>query len=102
MLCMRCNDARASLSPGVDEGVKTLYSPPPLPLGAVHATQGFIVKTRHIATTHRPPLGLVAFVRAAAMQLAVACDAAIGLDSPSSYRWLDRAENQVHPGEGGA
>jgi hypothetical protein len=87
---------------GVDDGVKTIYSPPPLPLGADHSTQGFIVKSRHIVTTHRPALGPVAFVRAAAMQPTVACDAAMALDFPSSNRWLDRAEDQVHPGEGGA
>jgi hypothetical protein len=73
-----------------------------LPIRANHSTQGFIVKTRRIANTHRPSLGPVAFVRAAAMHPAVACNATMDLSSLSSYRWLDRAEDQVHPGEGGA
>jgi hypothetical protein len=47
-------------------------------------------------------LGLVAFVRAAALKPQGTC--AVDLDSfgPTSYRWLDRAEIQMHPGEGSA
>lgn len=59
----------------------------------------------NVIRTHRPEQGLGAFVRAAlglaSMSLGVhvsAQDAFV----PASYRWLDRAEDQVHPGEGSA
>jgi hypothetical protein len=47
--------------------------------------------------------GLVAFVRAAAaMQSFGGCTSALHLTLPASYQWLDRNEDQVHPGEGSA
>jgi hypothetical protein len=46
--------------------------------------------------------GLVAFVCAATMQSFGGCTSAQHLTLPASYQWLDRNENQVHPGEGGA
>jgi len=60
------------------------------------------VKAAHIVTANRPMKGLVAFVRAAAMQSFGGCTSALHLTLPASYQWLDRNEDQVHPGEGGA
>jgi hypothetical protein len=90
------------LSQGVDDAVKTIYSPPPLLIE--HFFSGrFIVKAAHIVTANRPMKGLVAFVRAAAaMQSFGGCTSAQHLTLPASYQWLDRNEDQVHPGEGGA
>jgi hypothetical protein len=47
-------------------------------------------------------LGLVAFVRAAAVKPQGACVANLGRFVPASHRWLDGSEDQVHPGEGSA
>ena len=62
------------------------------------------MKSQHVVRTHRPSLGLVAFAHAAAVKPQEMC-----AGNPSSfasisrgYRQLDRAEDQVHPGEGGA
>jgi hypothetical protein len=44
-------------------------------------------------------LGLVAFVRAAALKPQGTCAANLGSFVPNSYRWLDRAEVQMNPGE---
>jgi len=61
------------------------------------------VKAAHIVTTNRPVKGLVAFVRAtAAMKSFGGCTSALHLTLPASYQWLDRNEDQVHPGEGRA
>jgi hypothetical protein len=47
--------------------------------------------------------GLVAFVcAAAAMESFGGCTSALHLSLPASYQWLDRNEDQVHPGEGSA
>ena len=59
------------------------------------------MKSAHIVTANRPMKGLVAFVRAAAMQSFGGCTSALHLTLPASYQ-LDRDEDQVHPGEGSA
>jgi len=59
------------------------------------------VEAAHIVTTNRPTKGLVAFVRAAAMQSFGGCTSALHLTLPAGYQ-LDRDEDQVHPGEGSA
>jgi hypothetical protein len=47
--------------------------------------------------------GLVAFVCAAeAMESFGGCTSALHPSLPASYQWLDRNEDQVHPGEGSA
>jgi hypothetical protein len=46
--------------------------------------------------------GLVAFVRAGAMKSFGGCAIALQLGLPASYHQLDRAEDQLHPGEGSA
>jgi hypothetical protein len=89
------------LSQGVDGAVKTIYSPPPLLIE--HFFSGrLIVKAAHIVTANRPMKGLVAFVCAATMQSFGGCTSAQHLTLPASYQWLDRNEDQVHPGEGSA
>ena len=60
------------------------------------------MKATHIVTANRPMKGLVAFVRAAAMQSFGGCTSALHLTLPASDQWLDRNEDQVHPGEGSA
>ena len=61
------------------------------------------MKAAHIVTANRPMKGLVAFVRsAAAMKSFGGCTSALHLTLPASYQWLDRNEDQVHPGEGSA
>jgi hypothetical protein len=60
------------------------------------------VKSAHIVTANRPMKGWVAFVRAAAMKSPGGCPSALHLSLPASYQWLDRNEDQVHPGEGSA
>jgi hypothetical protein len=60
------------------------------------------VKSAHIVTANRPMKGLVAFVCAATMQSVGGCASALHLTLPASYQWLDRNEDQVHPGEGSA
>jgi hypothetical protein len=47
-------------------------------------------------------MGLGAFVRAAAVKPQGTHAANPGLFVPASYRWLDRAEDLGHPGEGSA
>ena len=90
------------MSQGVDDAVKTLYSPPPSLIEHNVSPKGPIVKSAHIVTTHRPVNGLVAFVRVeAAMQSFWACASALHLSLPAGYP-LDRAEDQVYPGEGSA
>ena len=68
--------------------------------------EGFIVRSAHIVTSIRPMQGLVAFVPAfpmmAAMKSPGGCPSALHLSLPASYQWLDRNEDQVHPGEGSA
>ena len=60
------------------------------------------MKFGHIVTSNRPMQGLVAFVRAAAMKSFGGCTNALHLSLPASHQWLDRNEDQVHPGEGSA
>jgi hypothetical protein len=61
------------------------------------------VNTAYVITTNRPMNGLVAFVRAAAaMKSFGGCASELHLTQPASYQWLDRNEDQVHPGEGSA
>ena len=64
------------------------------------------MKSAHIVTDNRPMKGLVAFVcvfpMTAAMQSFGGCTSALHLTLPASYQWLDRNEDQVHPGEGSA
>ena len=62
----------------------------------------FIVKTAHVITANRPMTGLVAFVCAAAMKSFGGCTIALNQGLPASYQQLDRAEDQMHPGEGNA
>ena len=61
------------------------------------------MNTAYIVTANRPMKGLVAFVRAAAaMKSFGGCTNALHLTQPASHQWLDRNEDQVHPGEGRA
>ena len=60
------------------------------------------MNSHHVVATHRPILDLVAFVRTAALKPQGKCAANLGSFVPASYRWLDRAEVQMHPGEGSA
>jgi len=60
------------------------------------------VKSARIATRTRPVKGQVAFVRAEAMKPFGGCMAALHLSQPAGCQQLDRAEDQVHPGEGSA
>jgi hypothetical protein len=62
----------------------------------------FIVKSAHIVTASRPLKGLVAFVRAAAMESFGGCTSAVHPGLPASHPWLGRNEDPMHPGEGGA
>jgi len=63
------------------------------------------VKPGNVIRTHRPEHGLGAFVRAAlgfastghGMNVSAQCAFVL-----AGYCWLDRAEGQVHPGEGSA
>jgi hypothetical protein len=108
------HDATGStpFSQGVDDGVKTLYSPPLLPEpGFVFCLRGFIVKSLRNVRTHRPMTGLVAFVPArvmAAMKSPGACGAAMHLAYPLDWSSLfqvtelHRNEDRMHPGEGSA
>ena len=60
------------------------------------------MKSSHVIRTNRPLKGLVAFMRAAAMKAIGGCASTLHLGIPASYQWLDRNEDQVHPGEGSA
>ncbi len=60
------------------------------------------MKSSNVVRTNRPMKGLVAFERAAAMKSFGSCDGAMHLGVPTSHQWLDRNEDQVHPGEGSA
>ncbi len=64
------------------------------------------MKSRHVFRTNRPTKGLVAFVPGLPMTAAMgslgACDAALHQAFPTSHWQLDRNEDSVHPGEGGA
>ncbi len=67
------------------------------------------MKARNVINTRRPMQGLGAFVRVAAGLTSVADRShgcAQGSFVPASLclalGWLDRAEDQVHPGEGSA
>jgi hypothetical protein len=64
------------------------------------------VKAAHIVTANRPMKGMVAFVPAfpmtAVMKSFRGFTSALHLTLPASYQWLDRNEDQVHPGEGSA
>ena len=96
---------QTTLSPGVDGEVKTIYSPLPLLIEHHFLAGRPIVKSAHIVTANRPMNGLVAFVpafpMAAAMKSFGGCTSALHLTLPAGYQ-LDRDEDQVHPGEGGA
>jgi hypothetical protein len=67
------------------------------------------VKPGNVIRTHRPAQGLGAFVRAALGLASMAHSTMNGMHVstpgsfvPAGYCWLDRAELQVHPGEGSA
>ncbi len=60
------------------------------------------MKSAQFVMANRPIHGLVAFVRAAAMKSLGGCPSALHLSLPASHQWLDRNEDQVHPGEGSA
>ena len=63
------------------------------------------MKPANAIRTHRPEQGLVAFVRAAAGLASVRRGMHIGTPGffgSASLCWLERAEDQVHPGEGSA
>ena len=64
------------------------------------------MNSAHIVTANRPISGLVAFVPAVQMTAAMksfgGCMSARHLGLPASCQWLDRAEDQLHPGEGSA
>ena len=59
------------------------------------------MKSASIVTSNRSLKGLVAFVRAAAIDSFGACMDARHLTLPASHQWLDRCEDHMHPGEGG-
>jgi hypothetical protein len=59
------------------------------------------VKPAHIVTHSRPIKGLVACVRMSSMKSFGGRTAAGHQGLPASYQ-LDRAEDQMHPGEGAA
>jgi hypothetical protein len=59
------------------------------------------VKPARIVTNSRPIKGLVAFVRMSAMKSFGGCTSALHQGLPMSYQ-LDRAEDRLHPGKGGA
>jgi len=67
--------------------------------------ESFIVKSAHIVTNSRPIQGLAAFVPVSSIQSAMksfgGCMNAGHQGLPASYQ-LDRAEDQMHPGEGSA
>ncbi len=59
----------------------------------------------NVIRTHRPELGLGAFVRAAVGLASMGHGVQVSAQGsffPAGYCWLDRAEDQVHPGEGSA
>lgn len=95
---------------GVDGLIKTLYSPlhfeSPDPFGPRHfSTEAQTVKPGSVIRTHRPEQGLGAFVRAASGLASMGRGmhvSAQGPFVPAGHGWLDRAEDQVHPGEGSA
>jgi len=91
------------LSQGVDDRVKTLYSPPSSLLRApTHFIRGLIVNSRHAARTARPLQGQVAFARAAAMGSRGKCDAIVGSSFVAGLPDLERREHRLNPGEGSA
>ncbi|MBT9525226.1 MAG: hypothetical protein IV105_08195 [Rhizobacter sp.] len=61
------------------------------------------MKSAHIVTSNRPSKGLVAFVPVSLIESAMksfgGCTSAGHQGLPTSYQ-LDRAEDQMHPGEG--
>jgi hypothetical protein len=57
------------------------------------------VKTARITTNNRPIKGLVAFVRMSTVKSFGACTSALHQGLPASCQ-LDRAEGEMHPGEG--
>jgi hypothetical protein len=90
---------------GVDDAVKTIYSPLPLLIEHNHFAERLIVKSAPAIAANRPIKGLVAFVCAlpmtAAMKPLGGSTRALHLSLRSGYQ-LDRDEDQMHPGEGGA
>ena len=60
------------------------------------------MKSQHVVRTHRPMLGLVAFAHAAAVRSQGTCAGNLSLFASIGHCRLDRTEDQVHPGEGGA
>lgn len=100
---------QTSFAPGVDGKVKTLYSEPHSAARDVgpglSSTEAQIVKPSNVIRTHRPEKGPGAFVHAAlgfASMGSGVHTSTQGFFVPASYCWLDRAEDQVHPGEGSA
>jgi hypothetical protein len=95
-----------ALSQGLDGTVKTIYSPLPLLIEHHFFFESFIVKTSRIVTSNRPLMGLVAFVCAGAIKPMGCsfggCMSALHLGQPAGHQQLDRAEDQMHPGEGSA
>ena len=68
-------------------------------------TEAQTVKPGNVIRTHRPEQGLGAFVRAALGLASMGHGvhvSAQGAFVPAGYCWLERAEDQVHPGEGSA
>ena len=93
---------QTTLSQGVDEAVKTIYSSPPLLIEHHFFSGRLIVKSAHIVTAKRPINGLVTFVRAAAaMESFGGCASALHLTLPAGFQ-LNQDEDQLHPGEGSA
>ena len=60
------------------------------------------MKPRNVVNTFRPMQGLGAFARAAAAKPHGTCRATLSSSVPAGYCALDRAENQLYPGEGDA
>ena len=99
----------ATFSQGVDARVKTLYSAPhsrARPLGLLDFSyEAQIVKSADTIRTRRPEQGLGAFARVASGLASMGHGKHTSTErsfGPAGLCWLDRAENQVHPGEGSA
>src|SRR5947208_16097408 len=109
MLLTRCvltTTFNASLSQGVDDGVKTIYYPPrrSKELNRIHRVQGHIVNRRLTTASTQPVTGSCAFV-CAAMSFIGVCGGHPHAQHLAALKRPQRGredEDQVHPGEGGA
>ena len=87
-----------SLSQGVDGIVKTIYSPRPSLLRALHS-KGRIVKPAYTVIAARPVQGPVAHACVRAMRSFVMLSTNALPTSPSSPVGFDRSVGHAYPGE---